>query len=111
MTGEGPKYDREVDDANRQDTTLKDEMIKAVELRQQRVKHWQDFGERSIGQNLSMIGSLGWLVILPTLLGLGLGRFLDQAFNSGIFWSAAFIFLGVAFGSYLAWRHITGDKE
>lgn len=102
-----PKADvSEGDDSNRQDAAHEDEMTKAVEQRVRRVKHWEDFGERSIGQNLSMIGSLGWLVILPTLLGLGLGRYLDQTFGTGIFWSAAFIFLGVAFGSYLAWRHI-----
>lgn len=84
-------------------------MQDAVKLREQRRREWQQQGERSLWQNLSMIGALGWLIVTPTLLGVLIGRALDARFDTGIFFSGAFIFLGVALGSWLAWQRV--NKE
>lgn len=86
----------------------KERMHRAVRLREQRHKR---AGERSIWQNLSMIGALGWLIVVPTLLGVLLGRWLDDAFQTGILFSAALIVLGVAMGSYLAWQRINQEED
>jgi ATP synthase protein I len=86
-----------------------DKMKKAVRLRDQRRKRWNKEGERSLWQNLSMIGALGWLIVTPTLLGVLIGRWLDGVFETGIFFSGALIFLGIAIGSYLAWQRV--NKE
>lgn len=83
-----------------------DEMRRAVRLREERDERWKREGERSIWQNLSMIGSLGWLIVAPILLGILLGRWLDREFGTGILFSGALIFLGVVFGSYLAWQRV-----
>jgi ATP synthase protein I len=83
-----------------------DEMERAVRLREQRRERWKREGERSLWQNLSMIGSLGWLIVVPTLLGVLLGRWLDRVFNTGITFSGALIFVGIAIGSYLAWQRV-----
>jgi len=53
-----------------------------------------------------MIGALGWLIVTPVLLGVFIGRWLDETFETGIFYSGALIFLGVVFGAYLAWQRI-----
>ena len=63
-------------------------------------------GERSIGQNLAMIGALGWTVVLPTLGGLFLGRWLDRQFASGLFWTLGLLVLGLAAGCTLAWKRM-----
>ena len=59
----------------------------AVKTRQERRELWAREGERSLGQNLAMIGVLGWTIVLPTLLGLFAGRWLDRTFHMGIFWT------------------------
>lgn len=82
------------------------EMENAVHLRKTRRRQWEEIGERSLWQNLSMAGAVGWLIVVPTLLGVMLGRWLDNKFATGIFFSGALIFLGVCFGSYMAWRRI-----
>ena len=64
----------------------------AVRRRQQRRERWQREGERSLGQNLAMIGALGWTIVVPTLFGIFAGRWLDRTFHSGIFWT-----LGLAY--------------
>jgi len=83
-----------------------DDMHRAVRLREERSERWKEVGERSIWQNLSMIGALGWLIVTPILLGILIGRWLDRIFETGIFFSGALIFLGVVLGAYLAWQRI-----
>ncbi len=85
------------------------EMESAVQLRRQREEFWRRTGERSLWQNVSMIGALGWLIVTPILLGVAIGRWLDVRFGMGIFWSGTLIMLGAAFGGYLAWQRI--EKE
>jgi len=84
-------------------------MQRAVKLREERSERWEKEGERSLWQNLSMVGALGWLIVTPTLLGVLIGRWLDRTFETGVFFSGALIFLGVALGGYLAWQR--ADKE
>lgn len=61
-------------------------------------------GEPSMAWQLSQVGVLGWIVVTPTLVGLFAGRWLDRLLASGVFWTAALLFLGVSFGFWSAWR-------
>lgn len=81
----------------------------AVRLRRGRRERLQREGERSIGQNLAMIGALGWTIVTPTLIGIFAGRGLDRAFGSGIFWTLGLLVAGLALGCWLAWQRI--DRE
>jgi ATP synthase protein I len=63
-------------------------------------------GERPLGRNLALIGMLGWLVVTPTLLGLLAGRWIDRHENTGIFWTAALLVVGVVIGCRMAWQRI-----
>ena len=78
----------------------------AVRLRRGRRERWQREGERSIGQNLAMIGALGWTIVTPTLIGIFAGRWLDRLFASGIFWTLGLLVGGLALGCWLAWTRI-----
>lgn len=86
-----------------------EKMRDAVKLRQTRRERWAREGERSLRQNLSMIGSLGWLIVVPTLLGVFIGNWLDKTYDSGIFFSGAFIFVGICVGCYLAWQRVNSS--
>jgi ATP synthase protein I len=78
----------------------------AVRKRQERRELWQREGERSLGQNLAMIGALGWTIVVPTLLGIFAGRWLDQTFQSGIFWTLGLLVAGLSVGCTFAWRRM-----
>ena len=78
----------------------------AIRLRRGRRERWQREGERSIGQNLAMIGALGWTIVTPTLIGIFAGRWLDRSFGSGIFWTLGLLVAGLALGCWLAWKRI-----
>ena len=82
---------------------------KAVRTRRERRERWQREGERSIGQNLAMIGALGWTIVLPALIGIFTGRWLDRHFNAGIFWTLGLLVAGLALGCTLAWKRIHSE--
>ncbi|WP_159587479.1 AtpZ/AtpI family protein [Chelativorans xinjiangense] len=78
----------------------------AVRRRRERRELWKRVGERSIGQNLAMIGALGWVIVTPTLIGVFVGRWLDRIFGSGLFWTLGLLVVGLAVGSTLAWTRM-----
>ncbi|MGA7326659.1 MAG: AtpZ/AtpI family protein [Rhodomicrobium sp.] len=81
----------------------------AVKTRQERRARYKREGERSIGQNLAMIGALGWTIVLPTLIGIFAGRWLDRHFNMGIFWTLGLLVAGLALGCTLAWKRMHSE--
>jgi ATP synthase protein I len=78
----------------------------AVRLRRNRRERWEREGERSVGQNLAMIGALGWTIVTPILIGIFAGRWLDRVFGSGIFWTLGLLVAGLALGCTLAWKRM-----
>jgi ATP synthase protein I len=86
-----------------------DGLGRAVRTRQQRRERWQREGERSLGQNLAMIGALGWTIVLPTLIGIFAGRWLDRYFSSGIFWALGLLAAGLAVGCTFAWKRMYSE--
>lgn len=85
-------------------TELQDE----VRRRRERREAWEREGHRSALSYLAAAGSVGWSVVLPALLGLAIGRWLDSRAGDGITWTAAGVFLGVALGSWTAWNQVVG---
>jgi ATP synthase protein I len=92
-----------------QETDNHERLSDAVKTRQERRERWQREGERSIGQNLAMIGVLGWTIVLPTLLGLFAGRWLDRQFHMGIFWTLGLLVVGLTIGCMLAWKKMHSE--
>lgn len=71
-----------------------------------RREQWQREGEGSLARSLGAIGSLGWMVVTPTLLGILAGRWVDRRLATGITFTAALLALGLALGCHLAWRRM-----
>jgi ATP synthase protein I len=84
-------------------------LAEAVRQRRERRVRWRREGERSIGQNLAMIGALGWTIVTPTLIGIFAGRWLDRMLSSGIFWTLGLLVAGLALGCALAWRRMSHE--
>jgi len=86
-----------------------DGLDKAVKTRRERRALWEREGERSMAQNLAMIGALGWTIVTPTLLGIFVGRWLDHRFVMGVFWTLSLMVLGLTIGCVLAWNRMHHD--
>jgi ATP synthase protein I len=70
----------------------------------ERAERGREIPEPSLGARLGQIGVLGWTIIVPTLLFLFLGRWLDRSYGTGIFFSAPLLMVGAAIGLWSAWR-------
>ncbi len=75
-----------------------------VRLRSARHRRWLIEGEPSVARRLAQIGVLGWIIVLPMLLGLFAGRWLDRVLGTGLMFTGALLFLGLALGSWSAWK-------
>jgi ATP synthase protein I len=84
-----------------------DTLVRPVRRRRAQRAYWQRRGERPLAHNLAMIGVLGWLIVLPTLLGTFAGRWLDRTLDqAGAFFTLSFLFAGLCLGCWLAWRRM-----
>lgn len=79
-------------------------LVEAVRLRGERRRRHLAAGETSLARYLGQVGVLGWTIVLPALLGLFLGRWLDHRFGTGVFWSAPLMLLGLALGCWSGWK-------
>jgi ATP synthase protein I len=82
------------------------DLDEAVERRRARREAWKREGERPLASNLAMVGTLGWLVVLPTLVGTFVGRWLDRKTDMGVTFTSAFMCLGLFAGCFLAWKRV-----
>ena len=79
-------------------------LLEEVRRRAGRTRHWMQEGEPTLTRQLAAVGVLGWIIVVPALLGVLLGRWLDGKMASGIMFTAALLLLGVLLGSWSAWR-------
>lgn len=63
----------------------------------------------SVWLGLGMMGLIGWSVAIPTLLGAGLGVWLDQHFPDTHSWTLSLLVVGLTLGCMNAWHWI--EKE
>ncbi len=83
-----------------------DPLYKAVQRRAGRFRQWQREGDPSVAHRLAQIGVLGWIIVVPMLIGVFAGRWLDQKFHTGLFWTAPMLMLGAVLGCWSAWKWI-----
>jgi ATP synthase protein I len=60
-------------------------------------------------EGISLVGAVGWMVVLPALAGAAAGRWIDRRDGSGVFWTLCLLTIGLVLGCATAWRHIQRD--
>lgn len=83
-----------------------DPLARAAGVRSERHRRWLREGEPSVARRLAQIGVLGWIVVIPMLVSLFVGRLVDRALGTGIFWTAPLLLVGLAFGCWSAWKWV-----
>lgn len=81
-----------------------DGLAREVGRRAARHRAWQREGEDSLARRLGQIGVLGWIIVLPMLGGIWLGRRLDAAWHTGLTLTGALLVLGLALGAWSGWK-------
>lgn len=60
---------------------------------------------------LGMMGLVGWSVVVPTLLGLALGLWLDEHHSRTHSWTLALLVGGLCIGCFNAWRWVANEDR
>jgi len=88
----------------RADSSNADALAKVARHAVERDAHGREVPEPSLGARLGQIGVLGWTIIIPMLLALFAGRWLDRTLQTNVFFSGSLLMLGAAIGFWSAWR-------
>ncbi|MCB9079938.1 MAG: AtpZ/AtpI family protein [Anaerolineaceae bacterium] len=65
----------------------------------------------SIWFGLGMIGVIGWTVVIPTLIGVALGIWLDAAWPGPLSWTLTLLLTGLGLGCLNAWRWVAQEQK
>lgn len=60
---------------------------------------------------LGMMGLIGWSVVIPTLLGAGLGHWLDARHAGRHSWTLALLVAGLVLGCLNAWHWVAKEDK
>jgi len=75
--------------------------------RQRRAK-----GERALFfHSLALLGTVGWLIVGPLLLGIFCGRWIDHWVGGGVTWTLGGAFAGLMLGSWMVWRRLVESED
>lgn len=90
----------------------KQENLKRPDLKQTFQRDFQRHERRERGhgtfwKSLSILGSVGWPIVLLTAGGAIAGYWLDRRLNSGVRFALIFVTCGALLGSWIAW-HLVG---
>jgi ATP synthase protein I len=58
---------------------------------------------------LGMMGTIGWSIAIPTLIGVGIGIWLDKQYADPRSWTLALLLAGLAVGCFTAWAWISKE--
>jgi ATP synthase protein I len=83
-----------------------DDLLRKLRLLAERHRRWLREGDPSFGRQLARAGVLGWIIVVPMLLGVFIGRWIDRRLGSGIFWTAPLLLVGAVVGCRTGWRWI-----
>ena len=67
--------------------------------------------KESVWAWLATFGLVGWTVVVPTVLGLALGRFLDNRIDGTVNFTITLLVVGAAVGLWMAWHWIRTESH
>jgi ATP synthase protein I len=59
----------------------------------------------------ALAGLIGWTVVVPMLIGIAIGRWIDRTWPSRLSWTIMLLFAGLALGCANAWNRIRQEQE
>jgi ATP synthase protein I len=88
-----------------------DELASRIQDRQQRMLRSRAERDRDFWHSVATLGVIGWSVVLPTLLGIAAGIWLDQRWPERFSWTLMLLTVGLTLGCVHAWGRIRRDSN
>lgn len=87
------------------------DFTKSIEQNAKRKIKARENERHNIWFGLGMFGLVGWSVMIPTLLGIALGFWIDKHWPGLISWTLTLMFVGIFLGCINAWRWIEEERD
>ena len=68
-------------------------------------------GHHSFWRALSLLGTVGWPIVLLAAGGAVTGHWLDAQWHTGVQWALLLVTCGIILGCWIAWRVIRTEKR
>ena len=89
-----------------------------IEEKEKRKLAAREEKKRSEWRGFGLFGTIGWSIVVPTLLGTALGRWIDKSYPDPYSWTLTFLIIGLLVGCIIAayWvraehREMHNDKQ
>ena len=92
------------------DDELEDEFEVQVRHQTARIERGKKEKGESFWLYVGLIGVVGWSVVVPMVLGVLLGVWLDRRLGTGYTWTMGLLVFGLGMGCFNAWRSITKEQ-
>lgn len=99
-----------IDESNRE-TSNPGDFEETVGGKEQRKLKSRATGKQSPWFGLGMFGLIGWSVVVPMLLGIFVGTWIDDKWPSQVSWTLTLMFIGLALGCANAWMWINKESK
>lgn len=86
-------------------------MVQQVGARAARKRWARRQKDRSLHLGLGALGVVGWSVVVPTLVGVGLGLWVYRRWPGAFLWVLAFLVFGVGLGCWNAWHWLMEEQR
>ncbi len=87
------------------------EFSKKIGLKELRKMKARKERSKGVWFGLGMMGTIGWSVAVPTLIGVAIGLWLDSRYPGQISWTLTFLFIGLAVGCFNAWYWVSKEQK
>ena len=67
--------------------------------------------DRGYWRAMTLIGVVGWTVVVPMLIGIAIGTWIDHRWPSRFSWTLMFLVAGLGIGCVMAWTRIKHEQE
>ncbi|MFT7527472.1 MAG: ATP synthase protein I, partial [Arenicella sp.] len=88
-----------------------DEFSKKIQRRTKRKLKSQQRKNDSAWFGLGMFGLVGWSIVVPALLSIGIGLWMDQRWPVGNSWVLTLFIVGIVLGCSNAWYWIDQEND
>lgn len=90
---------------------LHEKMLADIKAKQDRKLRARRTRNRSMWFGLGMMGTVGWSVVVPTLVGVAIGLWIDTSWPGRFSWTLALLVLGLITGCVNAWMWLVREQE
>lgn len=87
------------------------ELKKQIVRKAQRKLSSRKYPAAGVWFGLGMMGLIGWSIVVPTLLGAGIGIWADKHYPGAHSWTLALLMGGLTLGCINAWRWIDSETS